>query len=88
MWGARMRKVGSAFFAIMLGGCAAVTITDRYGNQYGDWYNPGENYRWQLDLCDNEINKSEIPPGLRKLAMRCCMHAHGVPISDPQDCLA
>ncbi len=81
-----MGKVGYAFFALGLGACAAFAITDRYGNLYGDWYNPGENYRWQLEVCDQQVDKPEIPPAARKLAMRCCMRAHGVPIDNPQYC--
>ncbi len=83
-----MRNVASASIALVLSACAAAAITDRYGNQYGGWYNPGENYRWQLEACDAEVGRQEIAPGLRKLALRCCMRAKGVPINDPQDCLA
>ncbi len=83
-----MRNIGTTFLALMLGACAAAAITDRYGNQYGGWYNPGENFRWQLEACDAELGRQEIAPDRRKLAMRCCMWTKGVPINDPQDCVA
>lgn len=84
-----MRFAGIVMLALALSACAPpIVITDRYGNQYGSWYNPGENYRYQLGLCDREMAESSVPPYLRKLHMRCCMWRHGVPISDPDACAA
>jgi hypothetical protein len=79
-------KIGHVFVTLVLAACSAAAIGDRYGNEYGDWYNPGGNYRWQLDVCEHQMEARDIPRADRKLAMRCCMHAHGVPIGDPQDC--
>lgn len=81
-----MRQIGRMSLALVLGACSMFAIADRYGNQYGDWYNPGESYRWQLDACDKELELQNISPTARKLAMRCCMRARGVPIADPQYC--
>ncbi|HEX7969861.1 MAG TPA: hypothetical protein VF502_16675 [Stellaceae bacterium] len=81
-----MRRIGKLFLALVLGACSMFAIADRYGNQYGDWYNPGEGYRWQFDACDRQVEQQNLPPTARKLAMRCCMRDHGVPIGDPQDC--
>jgi hypothetical protein len=77
-------KIGLALATLILVACSAVAISDRYGNEYGDWYNPGGDYRWQLDLCERQI--ADVPLAGRKLAMRCCMHAHGVPVGDSRDC--
>jgi len=43
-----MRKLGMVLVVMALGACSFVSIADRYGNQYGDWYNPGTNFTWQL----------------------------------------
>jgi hypothetical protein len=79
-------KIGHVFVTLVLAACGIAVISDRYGNQYGDWYNPGGDYRWQLDACEHQVEAQNIPLAERKLAMRCCMYAHGVPIGDPQDC--
>jgi len=79
-------KIGHAFLMLALAACSVAAISDRYGNQYGDWYNPGSGFRWQLDLCERQVDAQSTPLVDRKLAMRCCMHAHGVPIDDPQNC--
>lgn len=79
-------RVGYVFAALVLGACGVASISDRYGNQYGDWYNPGSGFRWQLDLCEHQVEKQATPPPERKLAMRCCMYAHGVPIDEAQTC--
>ena len=65
-----------------LAACSAVTIADRYGNEYGDWYNPGGNYTWQLGLCEHDMETRSVPAINRKAAMRCCMRDHGVPVDD------
>jgi len=79
-------KIGYVFVAVVLGACGVASISDRYGNQYGDWYNPGGEFRWQLDLCERQIEAQATPPAERRLAMRRCMYAHGVPIDDAQRC--
>ena len=40
---------------LCLAACSLVTLTDPYGNRYGDWYNHGANYRWQMTTCEQEI---------------------------------
>jgi hypothetical protein len=72
--------------SLLLVGCGVAAITDRYGNPYGDWYNPGSNYRWQLDACEQQMAQQSIPDLQRRRAMRCCMRDHGVPIDDPEKC--
>jgi hypothetical protein len=81
-------KVGHVFITLALAACGVAAISDRYGNQYGDWYNPGDGYRWQLDFCQRDVETRNIALADRKLVMRCCMYAHGVPIGDAQDCRA
>ena len=82
-------KQAHVMMALVVVGCSAVSISDRYGNEYGDWYNPGSGYRWQLDLCEHQIQTGTAGASLdRRLAMRCCMQAHGVPIADPHECRA
>jgi hypothetical protein len=81
-----MKIARIAWLVMALAGCSVVTIHDRYGNTYGDWYNPGEDYTWQLSVCEAEMDRQGIALPLRKLAMRCCMWLHGVPIDDPQAC--
>ena len=72
--------------ALAAGGCSLVTLTDPYGNRYGDYYNHGANYRYQLTTCEQEIDDHAVPNAGRKLFMRCCMWRHGVPIDDAQSC--
>jgi hypothetical protein len=76
------------FGALALQGCGLFTITDRYGNVYGDFSNYGNQYEWQLATCDKEMARSTIPEGAKKRAMECCMWRHGVPIDDPKGCEA
>jgi hypothetical protein len=72
-----------------LTGCSSLFgATDSYGNTYGDWYNPGQNYQWQLQACEQETASPKIPLASRSQHMRCCMHAHGVPVDNPQACTA
>jgi hypothetical protein len=68
--------------------CSLVTVADRYGNRYGDWYNHGSQYAWQLSFCENTLDAQQVAPDQRKLAMRCCMGRNGVPIDDAQSCHA
>lgn len=63
-----------------------MALTDPYGNIYGGWYNPGQDYRWQLTTCEQAIDDERVPNTDRKTFMRCCMWRHGVPIDDPQTC--
>jgi len=76
-----MRKIALALIGLALGACSAVTIADRYGNEYGDWYNPGGAFAWQRDLCERDMEARAVPLRQRKWAMRCCMHDHGVPVA-------
>jgi len=69
-----------------LAGCSLVQLTDPYGNVYGDWYNHGQNYRWQLTTCEHEIDDRHVPDPARKHFMLCCMWRHGVPIDNPETC--
>ena len=75
-----MRKIGVSLLALTLGACSVVTIADRYGNTYGDWYNPGSDFAWQRDLCEQVMEQGAVPLRQRKAQMRCCMHDHGVPL--------
>jgi hypothetical protein len=79
-------KVARVFPALVLAACSVAAISDRYGNQYGDWYNPGSGFRWQLDLCEHQVEAQGAPLPERKLAMRCCMYWHGVPVDGTQNC--
>lgn len=74
--------------AVLVAGCSLVQIRDPYGNVYGDWYNHGAQYRYQLGLCEHEIDDRNVPDPARKTFMRCCMWRHGVPIDDAQSCSA
>lgn len=70
----------------LIAGCSLVTISDPYGNLYGNWYNHGGQYTWQLSTCEAQMKTQAVPPMERKHAMRCCMWGHGVPVTDPQSC--
>jgi hypothetical protein len=72
----------------LLAACGAFALTDPYGNHYGDWYNRGADYRWQLTTCEQEIVDGAVRNAERKHFMRCCMWRHGVPIDDAQSCAA
>jgi hypothetical protein len=74
------------WLALALSACSMFVLTDPYGNTYGDWYNPGSNYRWQLTTCEQAIDDHKVPNAARKGFMRCCMWQHGVPIGDAQSC--
>ena len=83
------RRVAAAFvLALSLAACGVFALTDPYGNQYGDWYNRGANYRWQLTTCEQAIDDEVVPNAERKHFMRCCMWRHGVPIDDSGSCSA
>ena len=81
-----MKRFRLLLLPLALACCSLVTTADRYGNTYGDWYNHGSQYGWQLSLCENTLDAQHVVPQDRKLAMRCCMWRHGVPIDDPQSC--
>jgi hypothetical protein len=75
--------------ALALGGCSSVYgVTDSYGNTYGNFWNSGQNYQWQLAACEQETASPAISPPTRPYHMRCCMYHHGVPIDNPQTCQA
>jgi len=74
--------------ALALQACGVFSITDRYGNSYGGFYDYGNKYDWQLAACDKETTSSPIPAAAKKRAMQCCMWRHGVPIDDPKGCEA
>lgn len=75
--------------ASALSGCSSVFgVTDSYGNTYGNFWNSGQNYQWQLALCEKETADPAISPPTRPYHMRCCMYHHGVPIDHPQSCQA
>lgn len=78
-----MRMTAIGLLAMALAGCS---IADRYGNEYGDWYNPGSNYIWQLGLCEHQMEARSVPAPQRKAAMRCCMRDHGVPVGADAGC--
>jgi hypothetical protein len=83
-----MRNAFLAAAVLALGACSFTTVADRYGNEYGDWYNPGSQFAWQLQLCEKQMDAQAVVPMQRKLAMRCCMHDHGVPVDSTQGCAA
>jgi hypothetical protein len=83
-----MGKLGIGLLVAILGACSFTTAADRYGNEYGDWYNPGGRYSWQLGLCERQMDEQNIPAMQRKAAMRCCMHDHGVPVDAEANCSA
>ncbi|HWI27813.1 MAG TPA: hypothetical protein VN668_12640 [Stellaceae bacterium] len=83
-----IRRLGLCLFAAALAACSFTTIADRYGNLYGDWYNPGGHFAWQLDLCEQQMEQQNIPLMQRKASMRCCMRDHGVPVDNVQGCSA
>jgi hypothetical protein len=75
-------------FALFLGGCSYFQLVDPYGNVYGDFYNPGSTYRWQMLACEQAIDTDAVPGAQRRNFMHCCMGAHGVPIPDLAACPA
>ncbi|HUB95949.1 MAG TPA: hypothetical protein VL993_08535 [Stellaceae bacterium] len=75
--------------ALLLSGCASqFGLADPYGNLYGNYYNHGADYRWQMLTCEQAIDDQSVPDARRKQFMRCCMGAHGVPIPDLASCPA
>jgi hypothetical protein len=83
---ARIFRAAAAACCVALAGCSLYVLTDPYGNQYGGWYNPGANDRYQLVTCEHEIDEQKVPDAGRKDFMRCCMWRHGVPIDDARSC--
>jgi hypothetical protein len=65
--------------ALTLGGCSVFQIQDSYGNRYGGWYEHGDQYRYQMTLCEQQTNSAAIAPAQRPATMRQCMWSHGVP---------
>ncbi len=76
------------FSAVVLQACGVFSVSDRYGNAYGGFYDYGNKYQWQLATCEKEIAAAAIPEGVKKRAMECCMWRHGVPIDDSKGCEA
>ncbi len=74
--------------ALALQACGVFSISDRYGNSYGGFYDYGNRYEWQLATCDKETAAAAIPESVKKRAMECCMWRHGVPIDDSKGCEA
>lgn len=84
----RLPALAVLLATLALQGCGVFSITDRYGNTYGGFYDYGNRYQWQLGVCDKEIASSPIHESLKKRAMQCCMWRHGVPIEDSRGCEA
>jgi hypothetical protein len=74
--------------AVALSGCSLFAVDDPYGNSYGGFFDYGNQYRWQLVPCQNEITANAAPAPLRPRYMQCCMWRHGVPIDDAKGCEA
>ena len=72
---------------LALQGCG-IYLSDEYGNSYGGFYNPGSQYVWQRDTCQDEVKARDIDAPYRQRYMQCCMWRHGVPIKDATGCLA
>ncbi len=81
-----MSRMATTILILALSACSLVRATDRYGNHYGGWYNHGDQYAWQLELCEKRIEDGAVPSAGRPLAMRCCMRDHGVPVEDAAGC--
>jgi hypothetical protein len=85
----RQSRIAVAFLAAFaISGCSLVEATDDYGNTYGDFFNYGNQYHWQLATCQKEVAADAVAEPLRKRYMQCCMWRHGVPIDDSNGCEA
>jgi hypothetical protein len=82
----KARTAAGAALVLALAGCSLYVLTDPYGNTYGDYYNPGGNYRYQLGLCEQAIDDQKVPNADRKHFMSCCMWRNGVPIDNAASC--
>lgn len=65
--------------ALALSSCSLFQIEDSYGNRYGGWYEHGDNYRYQMAVCEQQTSAAAITPAQRPAFMRQCMWKHGVP---------
>ena len=74
-----MRYAALAGLALALGGCTLFQIQDSYGNRYGGWYEHGDNYQYQMKLCEQQTGAAAVVPAQRPAYMRECMWQHGVP---------
>jgi hypothetical protein len=83
-----MPRLCVLFMLLALAGCSYVRLADPYGNVYGDFYNPGSTYRWQMLACEQAVDDQAVPNPQRKAFLRCCMGAHGVPVHDLASCPA
>jgi len=68
--------------AFALQGCSLFEARDDYGNSYGNFFNYGNQYQWQVGVCQNELTAAAVAEPLRQRYMQCCMWRHGVPIDD------
>ncbi len=82
------RKTAIGLIFLVLGGCGGGpgSIEDHYGNSYGDFYNPGRDFAWQIRTCEQEMESYNIPLTTRPYAMQCCMWLHGVAMDEPPQC--
>lgn len=85
-------KIGARFAVLLaaaaLSGCGWFTISDKYGNEYGGFYEYGSHYAWQLQTCESEPALATAVAAEQKRWMECCMWRHGVPIDDATGCAA
>ena len=86
-----MRKGRAALAALAifgLQGCSFFEAEDQYGNSYGGFFDYGNQYQWQVGVCQDEVTAHDVAAALRKRYMQCCMWRHGVPIDDSTGCEA
>jgi hypothetical protein len=72
--------------ALALAGCGLFTIDDPYGNSYGNFFDYGNQYSWQLATCEADPGLAQAVPEMRQRWMQCCMWRHGVPLDDAKGC--
>ena len=83
-----LARTGVLLAAVALSGCGWFTISDKYGNEYGGFYDYGSRYVWQLQTCQDDPVLAKTAAGEQKRWMECCMWRHGVPIDDSTGCAA
>ncbi|HLI21145.1 MAG TPA: hypothetical protein VKV32_08510 [Stellaceae bacterium] len=86
-----MKKLAlSAVLLATLGlyGCSWFTLSDKYGNTYGGFFDHGGQYGWQMATCEADPGLAEAAAPDRKRWMACCMWRHGVPIDNSTGCAA
>jgi hypothetical protein len=84
----RAARCSVLLLALALQGCGLFSISDKYGNSYGGFYDYGNKYQWQLATCQDEVTAHAVVDPFRKRYMECCMWRHGVPIDDSNGCTA